>query len=141
MKRTMAFLLTTAMALSLCACTTEPNESSSNKKDNTLDAESNYSEVQDGNNDASNYDYNYDQGYGYTAPEDGQSVSDYIKEQDPDLYDSMSKIYDDATSNNTSSSSDYDYDKGYGYTAPKDGQSLSDYIKEQDPDLYNSLFD
>ena len=33
--------------------------------------------------------YDYDKGYGYTAPEPGQSFSDYVKEQDPELYESL----------------------------------------------------
>ena len=81
--------------------------------------------------------YDYDKGYGYTAPKKGQSFSDYVKEQDPDLYDSITNNYNSAVG---SKSDSYDYDKGYGYTAPKKGQSFSDYVKEQDPDLYNSLF-
>lgn len=40
---------------------------------------------------SSNYssDYDYDKGYGYTEPEPGESLSDYIKRQDPDLYNDM----------------------------------------------------
>ena len=40
---------------------------------------------------SSNYssDYDYDTGYGYTEPEPGESLSDYIKRQDPDLYNDM----------------------------------------------------
>ena len=38
--------------------------------------------------------YDYDKGYGYTAPEEGESLSDYIKRQDPELYDSMTDIYE-----------------------------------------------
>ena len=34
-------------------------------------------------------DYDYDKGFGYTAPKPGQSFSDYVKEQDPDLYNSL----------------------------------------------------
>ena len=33
--------------------------------------------------------YDYDKGYGYTAPEPGQSFSDYVKEQDPEFYESL----------------------------------------------------
>lgn len=33
--------------------------------------------------------YDYDKGYGYTAPEPGKSFSDYVKEQDPELYESL----------------------------------------------------
>lgn len=33
--------------------------------------------------------YDCDKGCGYTAPEPGQSFSDYVKEQDPELYESL----------------------------------------------------
>ena len=39
--------------------------------------------------------YDYDKGYGYTAPEEGQSFSDYVKEQDPDLYNSLFEWFSD----------------------------------------------
>ena len=35
--------------------------------------------------------YDYDKGYGYTAPKSGESFSDYVKRQDPDLYDAISE--------------------------------------------------
>lgn len=38
--------------------------------------------------------YDYDKGYGYTAPKKGESFSDYVKRQDPELYKSMKDIYD-----------------------------------------------
>lgn len=41
------------------------------------------------NGSNSNDDYDYDKGYGYTAPKEGQSFSDYVKEQDPELYNSL----------------------------------------------------
>ena len=88
----------------------------------------------------SNESYDYDKGYGYSAPKDGQSFSDYVKEQDPDLYDAITDNYNSVVGNNSTSSNNYDYDKGYGYSAPKEGQSFSDYVKEQDPELYDSLF-
>lgn len=88
-------------------------------------------------------DYDYDKGYGYTAPEPGQSFGDYVKEQDPDLYDEIQDTYRSAVGGSGSDhyeyDDDYDYDKGYGYTAPKPGQSFSDYVKEQDPDLYDAI--
>ena len=124
MKKCMTLLLTMAVILSLCGCTPDVNDD-----EKISSSESYNSAVSD-----DDYDYDYDKGYGYTAPESGQSFSDYVKEQDPDLYDSMTDIYNSAVSD------DYDYDKGYGYTAPKPGQTFSDYVKEQDPDLYNSLF-
>ena len=101
----------------------------------------NYHSATGKNSSSGSKDYDYDKGYGYTAPKKGQSFSDYVKEQDPELYESITDNYHSATGKNSSSGSkDYDYDKGYGYTAPKKGQSFSDYVKEQDPELYNSLF-
>lgn len=38
--------------------------------------------------------YDYDKGYGYTAPKKGESLNDYIKRQDPDLYQSMQDQWD-----------------------------------------------
>ena len=35
---------------------------------------------------------------GYDMPKDGESLSDYIQRVDPDLYDSMTDIYNDAVS-------------------------------------------
>ncbi len=114
------FLITTLLLLSLTSC------NSSSSKNST----SNYS------------NYDYDKGYGYTEPKSGESASDYIKRQDPDLYDDMKDIYESNTSDyKKGNSSTYDYDKGYGYTEPKSGESFSDYIKRQDPDLYNSMQD
>ena len=40
-----------------------------------------------GSNKSSSYDY--DKGYGYTSPKSGESLNDYIKRQDPDLYQNM----------------------------------------------------
>lgn len=60
-------LLSVILILSLTAC-----------------GSSNYSSDYD--NDS---DYDYDKGYGYTEPEPGESLSDYIKRQDPDLYNDM----------------------------------------------------
>lgn len=39
-------------------------------------------------------DYDYDKGCGYTAPIEGESFSDYVKRQDPDLYEDMQDIWD-----------------------------------------------
>lgn len=38
---------------------------------------------------SSSNDYDYDKGYGYTEPKDGESLSDYIKRQDPELWEEM----------------------------------------------------
>ena len=43
---------------------------------------------------SNDYDYDYDKGYGYTAPEPGESFSDYVKRQDPDLYNDMQDRWD-----------------------------------------------
>lgn len=94
-----------------------------------------------GSINGSNETYDYDKGYGYSSPKAGQSFSDYLKEQDPDLYDTITNNYNSAVSNSSNSSKNYDYDKGYGYSAPKQGQSFSDYVKEQDPELYDTLTD
>ena len=120
MKKFTAVILAAVMVLSLCACSHSGSiESSSN--------------TGSGSSSGSN---------GYTAPKSEQSASDYIKENDADLYDTITDRYNSATgkSGSQSSSDGYDYDKGFGYTAPKAGQSFSDYVKEQDPDLYSSLF-
>lgn len=37
----------------------------------------------------SSNNYDYDKGYGYTAPKSGESLNDYIKRQDPKLYKEM----------------------------------------------------
>ena len=39
-------------------------------------------------------DYDYDKGYGYTSPEEGESLSDYIKRQDPELWEEMEENWD-----------------------------------------------
>ena len=65
MKKAIVFFLTTICILTLCSCSIK---STSNKSS-----------------------YNYGKEYGYTAPKDGQSFSDYVKEQDPDLYNSLFK--------------------------------------------------
>lgn len=39
-------------------------------------------------------DYDYDKGYGYTAPKQGESFSDYLKRQDPDLYNDIQDRWD-----------------------------------------------
>lgn len=42
---------------------------------------------------SNNDGYDYDKGYGYTEPYKGESVSDYIKRQDPDLYNDIVDRY------------------------------------------------
>ena len=68
MKRFFVLLMTIAVVLSLCGCVSSSRTSSRS---------------------SSNYDY--DKGFGYSAPKPGQSVSDYIKEQDPGLYSNLFK--------------------------------------------------
>ncbi len=53
-----------------------------------------YSYSNDDNEYSYSNDYDYDKGYGYTAPEPGESLSDYIKRQDPDLYNDMQDRWD-----------------------------------------------
>lgn len=74
------FLITTLLLLSLTSCNSSSSQNST----------SNYS-----SNSSSNYsNYDYNKGYGYTEPKSGESFSDYIKRQDPDLYNSMQDRYD-----------------------------------------------
>ena len=68
MKKLTVFLLACVVAVSLLGCTSSGRKSSSK---------------------SSNYDY--DKGFGYSAPKAGQSFSDYVKEQDPDLYNNLFK--------------------------------------------------
>lgn len=44
-------------------------------------------------NKSSATEYDYDKGYGYTAPKEGESLSEYIQRQDPELYNDMKKKY------------------------------------------------
>lgn len=69
----------------------------------------------------------HDNDYGYGDPLPGESISDYIKREDPELYNDMSDRYNSITSND------------YGYGDPKPGESFVDYMKREDPDLYNSM--
>lgn len=71
MKKFAVLLISLIMTLLLVACTSSNHRSSS----------------------SSSSGYDYDKGYGYTAPKEGQSFSDYVKEQDPDLYNSMVDRY------------------------------------------------
>ena len=68
MKRFFVLLMTIAVVLSLCGCVSSSRTSSSKSSG-----------------------YDYDKGYGYSAPKKGQSFSDYVKEQDPDLYSNLFK--------------------------------------------------
>lgn len=73
MKKFAVLLISLIMILLLVACTSSNHRSSSSSH--------------------SSSGYDYDKGYGYTAPKEGQSFSDYVKEQDPDLYNSMVDRY------------------------------------------------
>lgn len=53
-----------------------------------------YSYSNDDNEYSYSNDYDYDKGYGYTAPEPGESFSDYVKRQDPDLYNDIQDRWD-----------------------------------------------
>ena len=83
MRKTIQMLLACVLLLSLVGCTPTLTEYSSEAKYDT--------------------DYDYDKGYGYTEPTPGQSFTDYLKEQDPDLYEAIVGNYNDAIS-------DYLYD-------------------------------
>lgn len=74
-----------------------------------------------------NYSGSYDNDYGYGDPLPGESLPDYIKREDPELYNDMNDRYDRIISND------------YGYGDPKPGESFVDYMKREDPDLYNSM--
>lgn len=109
MKLKVLFLSTIMVTVSLCGCANSYNseESTSASKseytvsskndssDYSLNSNNNYSDDNDDNDDT----YDYDKGYGYTAPKEGQSFSDYVKEQDPELYNSITNQYDDAVNN------------------------------------------
>lgn len=71
MKKIAVLFLSLIMVLLLVACTSSNRHYSS----------------------SSSSGYDYDKGYGYTAPKEGQSFSDYVKEQDPDLYQSITDRY------------------------------------------------
>ncbi len=68
MKKICVLLTAFIVCMSLCGC------GSSSSSDNY-------------DYDSDNYDY--DKGYGYTAPKEGESFSDYVERQDPELYNSM----------------------------------------------------
>lgn len=86
MKKAIVFILTTICILTLCSCSIK---STSNKSSYDYDKEYGYTAPNKSTTNKGSYDY--DKGYGYTAPKDGQSFSDYVKEQDPDLYNSLFK--------------------------------------------------
>lgn len=69
MKRLLCLIIVPIILLSFCACGSSSSDYSS-----------------DYNSDS---DYDYDKGYGYTEPTPGESLSDYIQRQDPELYDSI----------------------------------------------------
>lgn len=85
MKKLILLLLSIITATSLVACSssTSDYESSSKSSYGSSSSGSSYG------SSSSKSDYDYDKGYGYTAPKEGESLSDYIKRQDPDLYKSM----------------------------------------------------
>lgn len=72
-KRAALLLCAAALMLTLCSCGPAPV---------AVDDGSAYDGPTGGG-------YDYDKGCGYTAPEPGQSFSDYVKEQDTELYESL----------------------------------------------------
>ena len=117
MKKLMLFVLSAIMVLSLCACgqkssssiidnTSKPSNSSSSvtgstPKSNSSSSKSSGSTYKSNSSSSksknNNSNYDYDKGYGYTSPKSGESLSDYIKRQDPELYNSIKDNYNNAT--------------------------------------------
>ena len=83
-----------------CGCgsdtySNDDNDYSYSNDDNEYSNDDNeYSYSNDDNDYSYSNDYDYDKGYGYTAPEPGESFSDYVKRQDPDLYNDMQDRWD-----------------------------------------------
>lgn len=72
-----------AMFCMSCISSSLDGSSSSSKKSSSSSGSSSSSKS------GSDSDYDYDKGFGYSAPKPGQSFSDYVKEQDPELYNSL----------------------------------------------------
>ena len=67
------------------------SKSSSSKSSSSYSSKSSSSKSSSSYSSKSSSDYDYDKGYGYTAPKRGESLSDYIKRQDPQLYKDMTE--------------------------------------------------
>ena len=102
MKKLFCMMLV-GIILCVACCGCGSNNKSYDDNDYSYSNDNNYSYSNDNdysysnNNDYSysnNNDYDYDKGYGYTAPEPGESFSDYVKRQDPDLYNDMQERWD-----------------------------------------------
>ena len=96
MKKLFISLLAAALVLSLCGCSSSHNENDYDSTPSTSQSSSHETTTES----SSSNDYDYDKGYGYTSPKEGQSFSDYVKEQDPELYKSITDDYNDAVSGN-----------------------------------------
>ena len=101
MKRIFCMLLAGIIFCAVfCGCgsdtySNDDNDYSYSNDDNEYSNDDNeYSYSNDDNDYSYSNDYDYDKGYGYTAPEPGESFSDYVKRQDPDLYNDMQDRWD-----------------------------------------------
>lgn len=95
------FLTAISFIFSLTACSTSTSKTTAPSKktydsgsyksynSSTKSTDSSYKSKRG----SSSSGYDYDKGYGYTSPKNGESLGDYIKRQDPDLYNDMKKRY------------------------------------------------
>ena len=82
MKKRLIILIAAVLMLALYGCSAS---SVSQDDDSYSGGNDSVSNIEDSGGSV----YDYDKGYGYTAPDPGQSFSDYVKEQDPELYESL----------------------------------------------------
>ena len=86
---------TPASTKSSSSSSSKSSSSYSSKSSGSKSSSSSYNSKSSSSKSSSSYssksssDYDYDKGYGYTAPNAGESLSDYIKRQDPQLYKDM----------------------------------------------------
>ena len=102
-KKLIIVLAVFAVAIGVASCGTD---TVSQKSSDTTDINSDYSGSYGSNYNSDSYsdnksgyndsDYDYNKGYGYTSPKEGKSLSDYIKREDPDLYNDMKNRYDNS---------------------------------------------
>ena len=82
-KKFVNFIFVTALIAALMAGCTDSSNSGSSKHSYTRSSSSSES-------------YDYDKGYGYSSPKKGESFGDYVKRQDPDLYNDIQNNLQDA---------------------------------------------